>query len=55
MSACAFCGVSLKGRRDDARHCSSACRVEAWRLRRLLEGRPVGRYATAADRMAAIR
>ena len=53
MSACAFCGISLKGKRADARHCSSVCRVEAWRLRRLLEGRPVGRYATAADRMAA--
>ena len=53
MSACSFCGVSLEGKRDDARYCSSACRVEAWRLRRLLEGRPVGRYATAADRMAA--
>ena len=50
---CALCGASLEGRRADARYCSSACRVEAWRLRRLLEGRPVGRYATAADRLAA--
>jgi len=50
---CAFCGASLEGRRADARYCSTACRVESWRLRRLLEGRPVGRYATAADRMAA--
>lgn len=50
---CALCGASLGRRRSDARYCSSACRVEAWRLRRLLEGRPVGRYATAADRMAA--
>jgi hypothetical protein len=53
VSACALCGASLEGKRDDARHCSSACRVEAWRLRRLLEGRPVGRYASAHDRMAA--
>jgi len=52
---CALCGASLEGKLDDARHCSSARRVEAWRLRRLLEGRAVGRYATAADRMAAIR
>ena len=51
--SCAFCGAGLEGRRSDARYCSTACRVEAWRLRRLLEGRPVGRYATAADRMAA--
>jgi hypothetical protein len=50
---CALCGASLGRRRSDARYCSSACRVESWRLRRLLEGRPVGRYATAADRMAA--
>jgi hypothetical protein len=50
---CAFCGADLAARRSDARYCSAACRVEAWRLRRLLSGARVGRYATPRDRMAA--
>ena len=50
---CEFCGASLEGHRRDARFCSSAHRTEAWRLARLLSGRPVGRYRTVADRMAA--
>src|SRR5215212_4535082 len=47
------CGVSLEGRRADARYCSDACRAEAWGLRRLDEGRAVGRYTCLAERMAA--
>ncbi len=50
---CRVCGEDLEGRRADARYCSPACRVEGWRMARLLEGRPVGRYATLSDRMAA--
>jgi hypothetical protein len=44
---------SLAGHRADASHFSNACRAEAWRLRRLLAGRPVGRYKCLADRLAA--
>jgi len=50
---CAVCGASLEGKRRDAVYCSKGHRTEAWRLRRLLAGRPVGRYATFADRLAA--
>ena len=51
--ACPVCGASLAGHRADAHYCSNGCRAEAWRLRRLLEGSAVGRYATVVDRMAA--
>lgn len=50
---CAVCGASLDGRRSDARHCTDACRVEGWRIARLLAGREAGRYATLAERLAA--
>ena len=53
MRLCPVCGVSLAGRRADASYCSNACRAEAWRLRRLLAGCPVGRYTCLADRIAA--
>jgi hypothetical protein len=53
LRRCAVCGTSLEGKRANASYCSNACRAEAWRLRRLLAGRPVGRYKCLADRMAA--
>lgn len=53
MSACPVCGASLDGRRADAVYCSNGCRQEAYRFRRLLAGRPVGRYVSVSDRMAA--
>ena len=52
---CIVCGVSLAGHRADASHFSNACRAEAWRLRRLLAGRPVGRYKCLADRAGRLR
>ena len=35
-------------------YCSGACRVEAWRFRRLLSGLSAGRYATVRDRVEAM-
>ena len=48
---CRFCGAALESKRSDARYCSSACRAESWRLRRLLSGLSAGRYATPAERL----
>lgn len=48
---CPVCGESLDGRRRHARYCSGACRAEASRLRRLLEGSPVDGFASVADRL----
>ena len=53
VSRCPVCGASLASHRADATYCSNACRAEAWRLRRLLAGSPVGRYTCLADRIAA--
>ena len=50
---CLFCGESIEGRRADARYCGSGCRVEASRMRRLLEGERDGHYVSARDRMVA--
>jgi len=50
---CPICGADLSGRRSDAQFCSGACRVEAWRLRRLLSGREAGRYRSLRDRVEA--
>ena len=44
VRACAVCGADLNGRRADARFCSSSCRREAHRLRRLLDGATVEGY-----------
>lgn len=49
MRACAVCGSSLDGSRPQARFCSAGCRTEAWRIRRLVEGVPVGRYANLKE------
>lgn len=43
---CVVCGGSLRGRRRDARCCSSACRREASRWRTVLAGRNDGPYST---------
>ena len=51
VRACPMCGKSLLGRRSDATYCSAPCRVEAWRLRRLLDGQPAGRYRAVRDRL----
>jgi hypothetical protein len=40
------CGGSLEGRRPDARFCSSSCRREACRLRRLEADERDGHYVT---------
>ena len=53
VRACPACRASLAGHRADASYCSNLCRAEAWRLRRLLAGRPEGRYTCLADRLAA--
>jgi hypothetical protein len=53
LRRCLICGAALEDMRADALYCSTAHRVEAWRLRRLLAGEHVGPYRTVADRMAA--
>jgi hypothetical protein len=40
------CGTSLDGRRADAVTCSTSCRRERDRLRRLLTGERDGRYGS---------
>ena len=50
---CLFCGESIEGRRADARYCGPGCRIEASRMRRLLEGEEVDHYRSPADRMVA--
>jgi len=49
MGACPICGAALKGKRQDARFCGSACRREHRRLRRLLSGEGDGRYRTLSQ------
>jgi hypothetical protein len=51
---CLVCGSDLADRRSDCRYCSPACRQEAYRVRRLAAGKPVGNYETLLDRMAAL-
>ena len=41
---CPICGALLSGLRSDAVYCSSACRAEASRRRRLVDGRVVEGY-----------
>jgi len=48
---CSVCGTSLEGRRRQARYCGGACRAEASRLRRLLDGEPVDGFASVGDRL----
>ncbi|MDP8943093.1 MAG: hypothetical protein M3N16_03095 [Actinomycetota bacterium] len=47
---CVLCGVSLNGRRSNARFCSDACRAEASRL---LSGEGADGYLTLAHRLQA--
>jgi len=51
VRTCPICGAPLSGHRCDARYCGSACRAEAWRLRRLLDGETVGPYESVSDRL----
>ena len=53
-SRCVICGASLEALRADARYCSDAHKTEAYRLRRLLNGKPAGPYNTVEERLAAI-
>lgn len=48
---CPVCGDSLDGMRAHARYCSGACRAEASRLRRLLDGSPADGFQSVADRL----
>jgi hypothetical protein len=50
---CVVCGLSLIGRRPDARHCSPACRVEAHRIRAILSGSYSGPYRSVKERLEA--
>jgi hypothetical protein len=43
------CGTSLDGRRADAVTCSTSCRRERDRLRRLLTGERDGRYGSRCE------
>lgn len=52
VKRCPVCGGGVSGR-SDARYCSTGCRVEAWRVRRLLDGKRTGPYTTLNERMAA--
>lgn len=49
---CAICGVALNGRRPDARYCGAACRREACRIRRLVDGLPDAGYRTLGEYLA---
>ena len=51
---CPVCAQTLEGKRADAVYCGGPCRVEAWRIRRLLSGRSAGRYRCLKDRVEAI-
>jgi hypothetical protein len=53
VRACLVCGLSLAGRRADARYCSGPCRAEASRLRAILSGSPAQRYSSIVERNAA--
>lgn len=46
---CPVCGTSLDGRRADAVTCSTSCRRERDRLRRLLTGERDGRYGSVRE------
>ena len=52
---CVVCGRVLVGLREDARHCSAACRAEASLLVRILSGEGRAPWPSAADRLAARR
>jgi hypothetical protein len=52
---CEFCHAPLVGKRADAKYCTSSCRTEASRLRRLLAGSPSGGYANPRARLDALR
>jgi hypothetical protein len=55
MRVCALCGLSLNGRRSDARFCSPGCRREASRLKAILRGGGAGPYSSVAARIDASR
>jgi hypothetical protein len=55
MRACVICGVSLEGRRADARHCGAPCRAEASLLRAILRGETRTPYRSVAERFEARR
>lgn len=46
-----MCRASLEGRRPQARYCSSTCRAEASRRRRLFAGEAVDGFVSLADRL----
>lgn len=52
---CRFCGAVLRLRRRHALYCGNACRADASRLRRLLDGEPVDHYRSVAAFVAACR
>ena len=43
---CVICGAPLDGRRRSARYCTPKCRIEASRLRRLLDGEAIDGYTS---------
>lgn len=53
MRRCPICQAPLDGLRADAVYCSTTHRVEAWRIRRLLQGVPTAGYPTLEARMVA--
>jgi len=50
---CVVCGSSLAGRNEATRHCTAACRVEASRLRAILNGNYSGPYRSVRERLEA--
>lgn len=42
--ACRFCAKPMRGRRRHAVYCGNACRADASRLRRLLDGQAIDGY-----------
>lgn len=49
VRCCAVCGAAMLGRRSHARYCSGACRAEASRVRRLLDGQEADGCVSLAD------
>jgi hypothetical protein len=52
---CVICGDPLIDRRRDARHCSSRCRADAWRVSRLLLGLCAHGHTNLTDYLATRR
>lgn len=49
---CVICGSRIRNRRQHARYCSASCRVEASRLKGIIDGTYSGPYRSVAERLS---